>query len=213
MIKSVHAAHLHIKYLYVHLVAVSIARRSLDVKLFKIKNARMADEHDVIDEWMASWTADLPLDREVEGIVDRIAFLNKRIRRMLEETLAEFDLNIGEWHVLSALWNSGEPFQSSPGYLAKRSELTTGAMTNRLDGLEEQGLVRRLPDPDDRRGVIVELTPKGRELWERSVGAQATKEKFVASALNATERKQLNALLRRMVLRAEQAAPAPAKIH
>lgn len=172
----------------------------------------MADEHDMIDEWMASWPADLPLDREVEGIVDRIAFLNKRIRRMLEETLAEFELNIGEWHVLSALWNSGEPFQSSPGYLAKRSELTTGAMTNRLDGLEEQGLVRRLPDPDDRRGVIVELTPKGREVWERSVGAQATKETFVASALNAAERKQLNTLLRRMVLRAEQAAPSPAKI-
>ncbi len=106
----------------------------------------------------------------MEGIVDRIAFLNKRIKRMLEETLLEFGLNIGEWHVLSALWNSGEPFQSSPGHLAKRSELTTGAMTNRIDGLEAEGLVKRLPDPDDRRGVIVQLTPKGRELWERSVG-------------------------------------------
>lgn len=172
----------------------------------------MTAERDTIDEWMASWTADLPLDREVEGIVDRIAFLNKRIKRMLEETLAEFGLNIGEWHVLSALWNSGDPFQSSPGDLAKRMELTTGAMTNRLDGLEAEGLVRRLPDPDDRRGVIVELTPKGRELWERSVGAQATKEQFVASALNATERRQLNTLLRRMVIRAEQATAAPAKI-
>lgn len=172
----------------------------------------MADERDMIDEWMAGWTADLPLDLEVEGIVDRIAFLNKRIKRMLEETLAEFGLNIGEWHVLSALWNSGEPFRSSPGYLAKRAELTSGAMTNRLDGLEAEGLVRRLPDPDDRRGVIVELTPKGRELWERSVGAQAVKEQFVASALNVTERRQLNTLLRRMVLRAEQATAAPDKI-
>jgi len=172
----------------------------------------VADERDMIDEWMAGWTADLPLDLEVEGIVDRIAFLNKRIKRMLEETLAEFGLNIGEWHVLSALWNSGEPFRSSPGYLAKRAELTSGAMTNRLDGLEAEGLVRRLPDPDDRRGVIVELTPKGRELWERSVGAQAVKEQFVASALNVTERRQLNTLLRRMVLRAEQATAAPDKI-
>jgi DNA-binding MarR family transcriptional regulator len=190
----------------------SIARWSLDVKLINVKNARMADERDIIDEWMAGWTADLPLDPEVEGIVDRIAFLNKRIKRMLEETLLEFELNIGEWYVLSALWNSGEPFQSSPGYLAKRAELTTGAMTNRLDGLEAEGLVKRLPDPDDRRGVIVQLTPKGRELWERSVGAQAAKEQFVASALNETERKQLNKLLRRMVLRAEQATAAPAKI-
>jgi DNA-binding MarR family transcriptional regulator len=161
----------------------------------------MAEERDAIDEWMASWVADLPLDREVEGIVERIQFLHKRMKRMLEETLVEFDLNIGEWSVLSALWNSGEPFQSSPGYLAKRSELTTGAMTNRLDGLEDEGLVKRLPDPDDRRGVIVELTDKGKELWERGVGAQAAKEQFVADALNATERRQLNTLLRRLVLR------------
>ena len=172
----------------------------------------MAEERDAIDEWMASWVADLPLDREVEGIVERIQLLHKRMTRMREETLVEFDLNIGEWSVLSALWNSGEPFRSSPGYLAKRAELTTGAMTNRLDGLEAEGLVKRLPDPDDRRGVIVELTPKGRELFERSVGAQATKEQFVASALNETERKQLNKLLRRMVRRAEQAMSAPAKI-
>jgi DNA-binding MarR family transcriptional regulator len=172
----------------------------------------MADERDAIDEWMASWVADLPVDLEVEGIVERIQFLHKRMKRMLEETLTEFGLNIGEWGVLSALWNAGEPFRSSPGYLAKRAELTTGAMTNRLDGLETAGLVRRLPDPDDRRAVIVELTPEGRELWERSVGAQAVKEQFVASALNATERRQLNTLLRRMVLRAEQATAAPAKI-
>jgi len=172
----------------------------------------MAEERDAIDEWMSSWAADLPVDFEVEGIVERIQFLHKRMKRMLEETLVEFDLNIGEWGVLSALWNSGEPFRSSPGYLAKRAELTTGAMTNRLDGLEAAGLVQRLPDPDDRPGVIVELTPKGRKLWERTVRPQAAKDQFVASALNEAERKQLNKLLRRMVRRAEQATSAPAKI-
>ena len=49
-------------------------------------------------------------------------------------------------------------------------------MTNRLDRLEAEELIRRLPDPDDRRGVIVELTPKGRNIWQRAVGAQAAKE-------------------------------------
>ena len=164
---------------------------------------RVSDERDVIDEWMSRWPDDLPLDREVEGIVDRISFLNKRIKKMLEETLVEFGLNVGEWHVLSALWNSGEPYRSSPGTLAKRAELTTGAMTNRIDRLESEGYVRRLPDPDDRRGVIVELTPAGHDVWKRSVGAQAMKEQFVASALDAEEREQLNTLLRRMVLRAD----------
>ncbi len=167
----------------------------------------MTDEQDAIDHYMAGWLAELPqVDLEVEGIVERIQHLNKRIKHMLEETLAEFGLNLGEWGVLSALWNSGEPYRSSPGYLAKRAGLTTGAMTNRLDGLEGKGLLRRLPDPDDRRGVIVELTAEGRDVWERSVGAQAAKEQFVASGLNERERKQLNTLLRRMVRAAEQAA-------
>jgi DNA-binding MarR family transcriptional regulator len=170
-------------------------------------------ERDSIDEWMAESLGEIPaLDLEVEGIVERLQFLNKRIRRMLEETLAEFGLNVGEWSVLGTLWKAGTPFRRSPGYLAKRAGLTTGAMTNRLDGLEQEGLVRRLPDPDDRRGVIVELTPKGRELWERTVGAQAAKEQFVASALTPTERRQLNTLLRRMVLHTEQATSTPAKI-
>lgn len=54
--------------------------------------------------------------------------------------------------------------------------------------------------------MIVELLPKGREVWERAVGAQAAKEQFVASSLSKAEQKQLNALLRRMVHSGEQAA-------
>ena len=94
-------------------------------------------ERDSIDEWMAESLGEIPaLDLEVEGIVERLQFLNKRIRRMLEDTLAEFGLNVGEWSVLGTLWKAGAPFRRSPGYLAKRAGLTTGAMTNRLDGLE-----------------------------------------------------------------------------
>lgn len=171
------------------------------------------DERDSIDAWMDESLGTLPdLDLEVEGIVERLQYLNKRIRRMLDDTLAEFGLNIGEWSVLGTLWKAGEPFRRSPGYLAKRAGLTTGAMTNRLDGLEQEGLVRRLPDPDDRRGVIVELTKEGRELWERTVGAQAAKEQFVASALTPEERQQLNMLLRRMVVHTEQAASPPVEV-
>ena len=171
------------------------------------------DERDSIDAWMNESLGTLPdLDLEVEGIVERLQYLNKRIRRMLDDTLGEFGLNIGEWSVLGALWNAGEPFRRSPGHLAKRAGLTTGAMTNRLDGLEQEGLVRRLPDPDDRRGVIVELTKEGRELWERTVGAQAAKEQFVASALTPEERRQLNMLLRRMVVHTEQASSPPAEV-
>lgn len=167
----------------------------------------MAENRDEIDERIAAWGDDLAgVDVGVEGIVERIHLIHKRIRRMLDDTLAEFGLNVGEWAVLGSLVRAGSPYRRSPSHLAKSCGLTSGAMTNRLDRLEAEEFIRRLPDPDDRRGVIVELTPEGRQIWGRSIGAQAAKEAFVASGLNKHEQGQLNALLRRMVHSSEQAA-------
>jgi DNA-binding MarR family transcriptional regulator len=73
-------------------------------------------------------------------------------------------------------------------------------MTNRLDRLEDARLIRRVADRDDRRSTLIELTKDGNELWERAVGVQGEKEAIVASALNQRERKELNALLRRLML-------------
>ena len=72
-------------------------------------------------------------------------------------------------------------------------------MTNRLDTMERRGLIRRLDDPDDRRGVIVELTEEGKRVWDRAVAAQAEKESIVATALGEKERRQLDELLRRLM--------------
>jgi DNA-binding MarR family transcriptional regulator len=88
--------------------------------------------------------------------------------------------------------------------LSKIEELSTGAMTNRLDRLEEAGHVRRLPDPDDRRAVQVELTEKGKHTWEQAVVAQAEKEAVFTSALNDREKEQLTRLLRKLMLAFEQ---------
>jgi DNA-binding MarR family transcriptional regulator len=83
-------------------------------------------------------------------------------------------------------------------------ELSSGAMTNRLDRLEEADLVRRLPDPEDRRSVVVELTDHGRETIQKMVGAQAQKEALLAMSLSAREQKQLNGLLRKVMLEFER---------
>ena len=72
-------------------------------------------------------------------------------------------------------------------------------MTNRLDRLEAAGLVRRLPDPDDRRGVLVEPTEAGQAAWDRATDTQAGKEALIASALSEKEKEQLHALLRRLM--------------
>jgi len=159
-------------------------------------------ERDHVDDFLESIREELPdLDFEVEGIVDRIMGLSRRIKRMMEETCAEHDLTWGEWKVLGYLHRKAGPTRrASPGQLAEHLELSSGAMTNRLDRLEEAGLIERLRDPDDRRGVQVELTAPGREAYEQTTTAQAEKEALVASALSAREKKDLNALLRRMMI-------------
>lgn len=171
------------------------------------------DERDHIDRWLAAHELPGAVDVEVEGIVDRINGIRRRLHRMLDETLAEFGLSDGEWKLLTHLQLDGPPHRKSVGQLAKWVELSSGAMTNRIDRLEEAGFVRRVPDPDDRRGVLVELTDAGRRAWEESVSAQAAKESLVAAALSAEEKQQLNALLRRLMREFERREQKPRSSH
>jgi DNA-binding MarR family transcriptional regulator len=167
---------------------------------------RRVSESDHIDRFLDEIRGELPadLDLEVEGIVDRINGINGRIRKLLDETLEQYDLTSGDWKVLCSLRWKGKPHRRSAGELARIADLSSGAMTNRLDQLEQAGLVRRLPDPDDRRGVLVELTPKGLRLHQEAIGVQAEKEKLLADALSEREKVQLESLLRRVMLVLEQ---------
>ena len=167
--------------------------------------ARAAQPTDHVDRWLGEIAAELPrdLDLTVEGIVDRILGIARRLQKLLDETLVGHGLSHGEWKVLSSLRWAGAPYRRSAGELARIAELSSGAMTNRLDRLEQAGLVRRVPDPSDRRGVLVELTAVGRRLWEKAIGTQAEKEALLASALNKAELEQLNDLLRRVMLEFE----------
>jgi DNA-binding MarR family transcriptional regulator len=162
-------------------------------------------EQDHVDRWLEStFLEDIPnLDFEVEGIIDRMNGLSRRFKRSLIETITEHGLTFEEWDVLGSLRRAGPPFRRSAGELAKRSELSSGAMTNRLDRLEKTGLVKRLADPDDRRGVLVELTKAGQKAWLDSSGAQAEREALIAAVLSDREKEQLNSLLRRLMLEFE----------
>jgi DNA-binding MarR family transcriptional regulator len=169
------------------------------------------EERDHIDRWLES--VELPgVDLEVEGIVDRINGLRRRFTAMADETLEDLGVGLGEWKMLTHLRLGGPPFRRSAGALAKQAELSSGAMTNRLDRMEAAGLVKRVPDPDDRRGVLVELTKDGHRLWEEGLGAQAANESLIAAALTKDEKRKLNALLRRLMReferRQDQAKPS-----
>ena len=179
--------------------------RNLDVKKLEVENpsvpaTRPRVEPDQVDASLEVWARELPdLDLETEGIVERIHFIERYVDRAMRETLDDFELTLGEYKLAMHLRYGGPPYRGKPGKLAKWLGLSTGAMTNRLDNMERRGLVRRLDDPDDRRGVIIELTDDGKDLWDRAVGVQAEKESIVANALDAEERRQLNDLLRRLM--------------
>ena len=160
--------------------------------------AEVARDH--VDKRLEELGDDLPdLDLDVEGIVERIQGLEKRLRQAMEETLDDHGLSYGEWRLLCNLHSSHER-TSTPGELSAKLELSSGAMTNRIDRLEQDGLVKRHRDPDDRRGVRVALTDSGAETWVQSTNTQAIKEKLVAGALSKPEQHQLNALLRKLML-------------
>jgi DNA-binding MarR family transcriptional regulator len=166
-------------------------------------------EKDHVDGFLDEISADLPehLDLTVEGIVDRIGGINYRIKRMHNETLEQLGMTMSDWHVLTALRWSGAPYRRKAGWLARRADLTSGAMTSRLDALEKEGLVRRLRDPDDRRSVLVELTKKGLEKHEEAMAIQGPKEALLAKALTDREKEQLNSLLRRVMITLEERYP------
>jgi len=136
---------------------------------------------------------------EVEGAISRLSAINKHVNREFEDTLAGHGLNQGEYRLLLRLATRSEDNRLSAGDLSRALMLSSGAMTNRLDRLETAGLIRRMPDPRDRRGVMIELTDEGRKQIDTAVVEQAAKEIDVLSALSARELTSLNQLLRKVL--------------
>lgn len=157
-------------------------------------------ELDELDGMLQVWAREIPaLDPLTEGIVERIQILSHDFDASLAETLRTFDLDLRWYHLLGRLRSMGAPYRRSPGQLAGDMRLSSGAMTNRLDRMEEAGLIRRLPDPADRRGVLVEPTELGHATWDRTVEVQAQREALLASVLEPADREQLHRLLRQLM--------------
>ena len=101
--------------------------------------------------------------------------------------------------MLATLRRSGPPFQLSPGELLAATMVTSGTMTNRLDQLEKAGLVKRLDNPEDRRGVIIALTPEGLKRIDAAVAAHVANQQRMIAGLTPEERDALDALLKKFL--------------
>lgn len=158
-------------------------------------------EPDPVDRILVQWQRERPdLDVSPMAIIGRIGRLAKYLERALQETFAEFDLNLGEFDVLATLRRSGQPYQLSPTELFNMLMVTSGTMTHRIDRLEQAELVRRIPDPNDRRGTLILLTEKGLHLIDAAVTAHVANEHRLLGHLKAAERQSLAELLRKFLV-------------
>ena len=126
------------------------------------------ERQDRVDAMLAAWRAEQP------GLVSLPLELTKRIGRLsaftmevTQQALEGFGVTYAEFDVLATLRRTGSPYRLKPGRLAESVMLTTGGTSNILQRLGAAGLVRREPDPDDRRSSWVCLTPEGVDLTER----------------------------------------------
>jgi DNA-binding MarR family transcriptional regulator len=155
---------------------------------------------DDVDEIVAAWRRERPdLDVSPLEVLSRVSRLARRLDLARGSAFSEHLLEGWAFDVLSALRRAGEPYELSPGALVQQTLVTSGTMTNRVDRLERSGFVERRPDPGDRRGVLVRLTPAGRDVVDSAMADLIEQEKSLLSELSASDRVQLAGLLRRML--------------
>jgi DNA-binding MarR family transcriptional regulator len=138
-------------------------------------------------------------DMEPYQVTARLSRLALHVARVQEESFGKYGLNRGEVGVLAALRFAGPKQQSSPTRLFKGLMLSSAGITSRLDRLQQRGYVKRMRHPDDRRGVLVELTDSGRHVLEMALNADTARERELVAGLTAAERKSLAALLKKLL--------------
>jgi DNA-binding MarR family transcriptional regulator len=158
---------------------------------------------DLFDEILDQWSAQRPeLDTASLGVVIRIMGLYRTFLRDATRDLEPLDLELWEYDVLSALRRQGRPFALPATRLARQTDLSAGAMTNRIDRLLERGFVSRAHDPLDRRAVIVSLTERGVQEIDRAIQRRLNSASSSLAGLSADEQGELAGLLRKLVLSA-----------
>jgi len=155
---------------------------------------------DQVDRVLEQWANVRPdLDASPMGIIGRLSRLSRFIDVRLRETFREHGLDPATFDVLATLRRSGPDQRLTPAALMRASMITSGAVTQRLDRLEEKGLVTRTPNESDGRGVYVTLTDAGRNLVDETLPDHLATEEAILAGLDAEERTRFAATLRTLL--------------
>ncbi len=140
---------------------------------------------DAVDDILDQWRRERPdLDASPMGPIGRLKRCAVLLQRRVDATFAQFGLTAWEFDMLATLRRSGKPYRMAPTALFSALMVTSGTMTHRLQRLEANGMVQRLPNSEDARSMLVQLTPKGLSLIDRAVEAHVENERAILSALS-----------------------------
>lgn len=166
---------------------------------------RQMRERDEVDQILEEWAAARPdLNLSPLGVFSRLTRIAKRLDRIRAQAIGRSNLTSWEFDVLTVLRRSGEPYQLSTKTLVQETMVSSGTMTNRIDRMIEHRLVRRLTDPNDGRGVLVQMTPSGLTLVDVAMTRIADAEQLLLEDLSSAEQAKLSQLLRQVSLGIEE---------
>lgn len=155
---------------------------------------------DEVDRLLAAWRRERPdLDVSPLEVLSRVSRLARHLDLARRSAFTAHALESWDFDVLSALRRAGSPYELTPGALTAATLVTSGTMTNRIDRLAQRGLVHRMPDPRDRRGVLVRLTPAGRGRVDAALADLIDRERQLLSGLSSEEQRALAGLLRTLL--------------
>ena len=159
---------------------------------------------DAVDAMLEQWERERPdLDVSATGILGRISRIAALVDHAMDRVFQPHGLTGGDFVVLAALRRSGTPYKLTPTALSRSMMVSSGGTTKRLDRLEARRLIRRDPDPADRRGTLVTLTNDGLATIDMVASEHAQNEKRLVATLSPNQRKTLTRLLRELLLALE----------
>jgi DNA-binding MarR family transcriptional regulator len=163
---------------------------------------------DHVDWVIEGWEKERPgLDVAPIAVINRLERLQSYLRAEVATVFERFGLTGPSFAVIATLRRAGKPYQLSQRALMDALQLTGGTVSVRIDRLEGDGIVERLPDPHDQRGVLVRLTDAGERLFDQVAPLHLANEDRLLLALNTQQREQLAALLRILLLSFDPIAP------
>lgn len=160
---------------------------------------------DAVDAILKQWGKERPdLDVSPMGPLGRLKRCAALLQRRLDETFADFGISSWEFDVLATLRRSGMPYRLAPTTLFSALMITSGTMTHRLQRLESRAWVQRIPNPDDARSMLVQLTPAGLELIDRAVAAHVENERQILAPMAQADVAALDSSLVQLLAALEQ---------